>query len=254
MQPTQRQLGRVPTGSTSQRRPAQCRKWRIPVNTMAMPAASAAAITSSSRTEPPGWMTAVAPARGCLEPVGEREERVRGDDRAAGRRLGSRGLGGVSAAFCAAMRALSTRLIWPAPMPTVAPPLRNDGVRLDVLGHRVQANSRSAISASLGARLVTTLSSSRVDASRCRAPGRGSRRRSSDVSSPPSDRAARRRAAGADPSCAARSLAASGSASGAMITSMKICAIASAVAASIGRFTATMPPKALDRVAGERLW
>ena len=32
----------------------QCRKCRIPVKTMAMPSLSAAAITSSSRTEPPG--------------------------------------------------------------------------------------------------------------------------------------------------------------------------------------------------------
>ena len=34
----------------------------MPVNTMAMPASSAALITSSSRIEPPGWITAVAPA------------------------------------------------------------------------------------------------------------------------------------------------------------------------------------------------
>jgi hypothetical protein len=32
----------------------QCRKWRIPVKTMAMPRRLAAAITSLSRTEPPG--------------------------------------------------------------------------------------------------------------------------------------------------------------------------------------------------------
>ncbi len=32
----------------------QCRKWRIPVNTIAIPRRSAAAITSLSRTEPPG--------------------------------------------------------------------------------------------------------------------------------------------------------------------------------------------------------
>jgi len=32
----------------------QCRKWRMPVKTMAMPRRSAAAITSLSRTEPPG--------------------------------------------------------------------------------------------------------------------------------------------------------------------------------------------------------
>ena len=34
----------------------------MPVNTMAIPASLAAAITSSSRIDPPGWMTAVAPA------------------------------------------------------------------------------------------------------------------------------------------------------------------------------------------------
>src|SRR6185437_1179397 len=45
-------------------RPAvtQWRKWRVPVNTMATLCASAAAITLSSLTEPPGWKTAVAPA------------------------------------------------------------------------------------------------------------------------------------------------------------------------------------------------
>ena len=34
----------------------------MPVKTMAMPASSAAAITSASRIEPPGWITAVTPA------------------------------------------------------------------------------------------------------------------------------------------------------------------------------------------------
>ena len=41
---------------------AQCRKCRVPVSTMARPRSSAAAITSASRIEPPGWITAVAPA------------------------------------------------------------------------------------------------------------------------------------------------------------------------------------------------
>ena len=55
--------------------------------------------------------------------VGEGEEGVRGDDRALGQRLGQAGgLGGVDA-LRAAMREESTRLIWPAPMPTVAPSL-----------------------------------------------------------------------------------------------------------------------------------
>ena len=34
----------------------------MPVNSIARPASSAAAMTSSSRIEPPGWITAVAPA------------------------------------------------------------------------------------------------------------------------------------------------------------------------------------------------
>ena len=41
----------------------QWRKWRTPVKTMARPCSSAAATTSSSFTDPPGWMIAVAPAR-----------------------------------------------------------------------------------------------------------------------------------------------------------------------------------------------
>src|SRR5713226_7751177 len=36
--------------------PVQCLKWRRPVTTIEMPAASAAAITSASFIEPPGWM------------------------------------------------------------------------------------------------------------------------------------------------------------------------------------------------------
>ena len=39
----------------------QWRKWRRPVKTIATPASSAAATTSSSRIEPPGWMIAVTP-------------------------------------------------------------------------------------------------------------------------------------------------------------------------------------------------
>src|SRR4029077_10759995 len=40
----------------------QWRKWRVPVRTTAIPRASAAASTSSSPLEPPGWITAVTPA------------------------------------------------------------------------------------------------------------------------------------------------------------------------------------------------
>ena len=55
------------------------RRWRP----SSPPAASTAAITSSSRTEPPGWM--IAPIAGVhrqLRPVREREVRVRGERRA----------------------------------------------------------------------------------------------------------------------------------------------------------------------------
>jgi hypothetical protein len=58
-------LHNLPLGSGSGKRPSvlgvrgeepllQCRKWRMPVKTMAMPAALAASMTRASRTEPPG--------------------------------------------------------------------------------------------------------------------------------------------------------------------------------------------------------
>ena len=63
---------------------AQWRKWRSPVKTMARPCSSAAAMASSSRTEPPGWMTAATPDVGDgVDAVPEREEGVAGT-RAAG--------------------------------------------------------------------------------------------------------------------------------------------------------------------------
>ena len=44
-----------PTGKFEAR--FQCLKWRTPVKTMAMPRSLAAAMTSASRMEPPGWIT-----------------------------------------------------------------------------------------------------------------------------------------------------------------------------------------------------
>ena len=60
---------------------------------------------------------------GCRQqPVREREERIRRDDGAFRETLRAGRLpSAASAAFQAAMREESTRLIWPAPMPTVAP-------------------------------------------------------------------------------------------------------------------------------------
>src|SRR5213075_1297106 len=53
---------RVLAAAAADHQDLQCRKCRMPVNTIAMPCSSAALITSSSRTLPPGWMTARAPA------------------------------------------------------------------------------------------------------------------------------------------------------------------------------------------------
>ena len=66
--------------------PAQWRKWRRAVISIAAPARSTAARTSASRSEPPGWTIAVTPASmsSDLRAVGEREERVRGGDGAPG--------------------------------------------------------------------------------------------------------------------------------------------------------------------------
>ena len=64
----------------------QCLKCRRPVKIIAAPASDTAAITSSSRFEPPGWMKAAIPASSAsLGPSGEREEGIRGEHRAVER-------------------------------------------------------------------------------------------------------------------------------------------------------------------------
>ena len=83
----------------------------MPVNTIAMPRSSAAAITSSSRMLPPGWITATAPlsattsrpsrngknaSEATTEP-GERQARVRGLDRGDARRVDAAHLPGADA-------------------------------------------------------------------------------------------------------------------------------------------------------------
>ncbi len=44
----------LPSVTSNSRFQVQCRKWRTPVNTIASSRSSAAAMTSASRTEPPG--------------------------------------------------------------------------------------------------------------------------------------------------------------------------------------------------------
>src|SRR6266851_1736995 len=126
---------------------AQCLKWRTPVTTMAIPAASAAATTSESFTEPPGWIAAVMPAR-------TPSSRPSGN--------GKNASDAITAprerppARCTASCTASTRDIWPAPTPTAAPPLKRT-IALDFTCFTaVQARPSCSHSSSVGARRVTT--------------------------------------------------------------------------------------------------
>ena len=105
------------------------------MKTIVAPAVSTAATTSGSRTEPPGWMIAVDPGLDReLRAVGEREEGVGGHDRRPS---------GQTRAFSIASRTESTRLICPAPMPTVARS-RESTIALErTCLHTFQANSSS---------------------------------------------------------------------------------------------------------------
>src|SRR5215468_411248 len=93
-------------------RPSQCLKCRIPHTTMARPCSSAAFTTSSSRSEPPGWITAVAPASATTSSPSRKGKKA---SEAQTVPLVSRPL---ALARITAMRAESTRFICPAPTPT----------------------------------------------------------------------------------------------------------------------------------------
>ena len=116
--------------------PSQCRKWRWPVNTMASPASSAALMTSSSRTEPPGWMTAVAPASAAARrPSAKGKNASEATTDPFARLSGKPASRAASAAFQAAMREESTRRhLAGADADGRAVARIDDGVRLDVLG------------------------------------------------------------------------------------------------------------------------
>src|SRR6185312_10793049 len=93
--------------------PAQWRKWRRPVKAIAAPAFATAAITSSSRREPPGWTIEVAPASSAIcGPSGNGKNASEASADPAGSWPNS-------AVFSTAIRTASTRLIWPAPIPIV---------------------------------------------------------------------------------------------------------------------------------------
>ena len=210
---------------------------------MARPAASAASITLSSRIEPPGWMTAVAPASAAAKsPSGK----------------------GKKASEATTDPASGVRK-YPEPRPCPRPfarrcalnrhdsSARHRCLRCTVLEHRRwhsishvwRRSRRIAYPAphSVGARLVTTRRSP-PGCCHCPCPAKESHPPPAAQSDPPlSDR----QPAGSQKAQVllfAKISTASSSASGAITTSVKISEIAAAVAASSRWFSAMMPPKA----------
>ena len=91
---------------------------------MASPASSAAAITVSSFRDPPGWMTALAPASAAAsKPSGKGKNASDATALPIVRGSSQPKVSAASFAFIAAMRELSRRFICPAPMPAVTPSL-----------------------------------------------------------------------------------------------------------------------------------
>ena len=191
----------------------------MPVNTMAMPCSSAALITSSSRIEPPGWITAVAPASiATSNAVGEREERVGGHHRALGQRLGElQLLRGVLRLARGDARRIDPAHLAGADADGGAILGVDDGVRLDVLGdaeRELQIAQLGVGRRALGHGLERACRRPR----RCRGTAPAGRRRPTSRSGRPrADRAGRRPAAAAGSSSRATIAIASSVASGAMI-------------------------------------
>ena len=150
----------------------------------------------------------------------------------------------ASRALAAAIRALSRRFICPAPMPAVTPSFAYTiAFDLTCLA-TVQANRQSRISCSVGWRLVTQFSCSRVMMPLSRSWTR----------IPPAINAMLvppRAGSGSAPVSSSRRFFlrakiafAPSSASGATTTSVKMSVMASAVATSSGWLVATIPPNA----------
>src|SRR5690606_18303711 len=214
----------------------QCRKCRTPVNTIATPRSLAAAMTSASRTEPPGWITQPAPASTTTSSPSRNGKKA--SEATAEPASDSAAL----LALIEAIRAESIRLIWPAPTPRVCPlPQKTIALDLTNLATR-QANSMSASWASVGEISVTTRSSS------------GARLRASSVctSRPPPTRLKSKAlppgASGISSRrtfcLAAKTARAPSAKPGAISTSTNWWATAAAASASSGRLKAMMPPKA----------
>ena len=212
---------------------------------MARPRASAASITLASPIEPPGWITAVAPASAAwISPSGKGKKASEAQAEPTASDCGRPAVSAASWARIAAMRAESRRFIWPAPIPAVWPSLAKITALDFTCLATVKANSMSRTSASVGWRLVTIFRSSAVMWAMSRLCTRkppATERNTSPVA----------RGSGRAPVTrrrrfflAAKTAMASSSASGAITTSVKISTMARAAAASSRRLTATMPPKA----------
>src|SRR5713101_8415488 len=207
----------------------------MPVNTIASPSRSAAAITSGSRTEPPGWITAVAPAFAASStPSGN------GKNASEATTLPASGV----CAFITAIFTESTRLICPAPTPSVAPSFANTMAFDFTCLHTFHANRIVRSSSAVGARLVTVRSS----------PSLISPRSGCCTSIPPRIRLSCNSRSGSNPPggsssnrkffFAAKSALAFSSNPGAAIHSTNSFATSSAVAASTTRLNASTPPNA----------
>src|SRR2546430_4530374 len=132
------------------RRVRQWRNCRRPVSTIARSCRSAAAITSASFTEPPGWMIARTPAWAASStPSGEGKNASEANTAPAGSWPCWRGL-------WTARNEAYTRDVWPAPIPLAASP-RASRIAVDLTAPTAaQANRKSCHSVSVGARLVAT--------------------------------------------------------------------------------------------------
>jgi len=103
---------------------------------MAMPWSSAAWITSASRTEPPGWITAVAPASIATRSPSANGKNASEATRTLGQRLGkSRRFRGVLGLAYGDPRRVDPAHLSGADADGGAVFGIHDGVRLDVLGH-----------------------------------------------------------------------------------------------------------------------
>src|SRR5919112_357364 len=209
----------------------QCRKWRRLVITIATPRSSAARTTSSSRLEPPGCITAFTPASASDSSPSANGKKAS---------LAATAPIALSPAFLTARCAASTRLVWPAPMPTVASSFASTMALLLTLLTTFQAKRRSESSAAVGSLLVTSSY-----------PESSSTRSDSWSRSPPVTCLAESSGRARAPAFkrimfgfAEKTSRASASKAGAIRTSVKTLEISAASSPSTGSLSATMPPKA----------